>query len=93
MKIGAFHFFERCHSNGTPIDSWVLAAWHWPWSVTWRWTFRWTPWRRVYLAAPFYWRWNKYGWDVLVRPPLIGEFSFSWQGNIRAPDSRGEADG
>ena len=28
--------FKRMHSNGTPIDSWVLLSWHHPKSLTWR---------------------------------------------------------
>jgi hypothetical protein len=30
-------FFKRQHSNGTPIRSWTLAAYHHPNSITWRW--------------------------------------------------------
>lgn len=38
MQIGALTLFEKMHSNGTPIKSIVLAAWHWPSSITWRWS-------------------------------------------------------
>lgn len=40
MKFKALTLCERMHSNGTPIDSMVVvAAWHWPSSITWRWSF------------------------------------------------------
>lgn len=30
-------FFKRMHSNGTPIDSYTIASFHHPQSITWRW--------------------------------------------------------
>ena len=44
MKLGPLTLFCRMHSNGEPIDSYLVAAWHWPWSLTWRWVFVKAPW-------------------------------------------------
>lgn len=38
MKIGALTLFQKMHSNGKELDDILVAAWHWPSSITWRWS-------------------------------------------------------
>lgn len=44
MKFGPLTICERMHSNGTPTSSFLIAALHWPWSLTWRWMIVKAPW-------------------------------------------------
>lgn len=83
MKLGAFSFFERRHSNGTPIRSWNIAALHWRWSITWRWLLDWSPWGDTVYWKPIYWWIGKNGSGAIgVRLPLLGQLNFSWQANM-----------
>jgi len=91
MKMGAFSCFERCHSNGDPTSAWVLAAWHWRWSITWRWLLIWEPWTREQEDGwPL--RWMIFGGGggfCILRFPLVGAFRFNWQPNmLRTPPTR-----
>lgn len=38
MEFKALTIWKRMHSNGSPTDSVLVAAWHWPSSITWRWS-------------------------------------------------------
>lgn len=83
MKIGGLTLFKRMHSNGTPIDSVVLAGWHNPKSLTWRWSLTWGPmgntdkrgwhYQRIYTYCP---GWN---FDWHLRLPLVGRLRLSTQ--------------
>lgn len=37
MKIKNLVLFKRMHSNGVPINMFLIAGWHWKNSITWRW--------------------------------------------------------
>lgn len=83
MKLGAFSFFERGHRNGEADRRWLIAAVHWPWSITWRWLVDWTPWGNVYGSRPLYWWIGKSGSGAIgIRIPLLGQFHFAWQKNM-----------
>lgn len=43
MKIGHLELFKRMNSNGTPIKSFAVAAWHNSRSITWRWVITYSP--------------------------------------------------
>lgn len=83
MKLGAFSFFERCHKNGDQDARWLIAALHWPWSITWRWLLDWTPWHNAFAAKPLYWWTGNACGAFGIRLPIIGQISFAWQANMR----------
>jgi hypothetical protein len=84
MTVGPFCCFERRHTNGTPINSWLLAAWHWRWSITWRWLLDWTPWSDTSDPRPLRWRFNKIGGGfVALGLPVVGTLYFAWQRNMK----------
>jgi hypothetical protein len=83
VKLGAFHLFERCHRNGDDDKRILLAALHWPWSITWRWLVDWSPWGSSYRIAPLAW-WTGNGCgSVHLRLPVVGCLTFAWQENMR----------
>lgn len=91
MKAGAFSCFERRNCNGTPIRSWVIAAWHWPWSITWRWVLDWTPWSDTSDPRPVRWNINKNGGGfIILGLPVLGSLYFAWQRNMRRDRSSGD---
>ena len=83
MRIGALYLFERGHRNGEDDRRWLIAALHWPWSITWRWLLDWTPWGSDVYWKPLMWRFsNGGGGEIIVRLPLFGQFCFAWQRNM-----------
>lgn len=85
MKLGPLTLFQRMHSNGTPIRSWVIASLHWNWSITWRWTFTWRPGlsgrggpyvMRVYRGSP------GLNFHAGINLPVVGSFSVQTQPNM-----------
>lgn len=86
MKAGAFSFFERGHKNGDADRRWLIAALHWPWSITWRWLLDWSPWGADVYWKPLYWWFGNGCGAIGVRVPLLGQFSFAWQKNMPRRD-------
>jgi len=82
VKIGAWSFFERGHKNGEPDHRYLIAALHWPWSITWRWLLDWTPWMNVFGSKPLYWWFGNRCGAIGARLPLLGQFHFAWQANM-----------
>ncbi len=75
---GQLRVFQRQHSNGTPCNSFVLASWHWKWSLTWRWVFVWSQWYRPPGRQGFSSHRNHIGrgfnFMAVLNLPLIGHF-------------------
>ncbi len=81
--MAQLEFFQRRHSNGTPIRSWTVAGLHWKWSITWRWILVYAPWSELSNPRPVRWRINKNGGGQIgVGLPLIGGLDFYWQRNM-----------
>ncbi len=77
MNIGPLTLFNRMHSNGTPIKSITVAAWHWRWrwSITWRWALWWYPVQpRGWFPPHGYFRrtYRGEGFDAGVYLPWLG---------------------
>lgn len=90
MNIGPMSFFERRHANGDPINSWLIAALHWRWSITWRWLLDWTPWSATSDPRPLRWYFFKNGGGfVCLGLPILGSLYFAWQRNMRRVSDRG----
>lgn len=77
---------QRMHCNGVPGRTWLIAAWHWKWSLTWRWMFCWSPVVFGRLGWYFF-RTYKYlpglNFHCGLNLPLIGSFSMQTQPNMR----------
>lgn len=73
MRVGPLTLFKRMHSNGTPINTWIIAAWHWPWSITWRWGLDFDPFGHRLFA---FWGY-RHRWTLRIWP-----FRFDWQENM-----------
>jgi hypothetical protein len=58
MKFGPLTIIERGHCGGEPARHWVVAAWHWRWSITWRWLIWWIPSWRFWQGWYFGWQQN-----------------------------------
>lgn len=85
MKIGALTLLKRVHCNGVPTNGVLIAAWHWPWSITWRWHFSWSP-GIAGRAGPYFMRTCRYrpglNFHAGLNLPLIGSFSMQTQPNM-----------
>jgi hypothetical protein len=83
MKFKGLCLFKQMHSNGTPIDSWVIASWHNPESLTWRWTFNYAKFSKHCATGLNYQRTYKYknglNGRVLLNLPIIGRWCFEAQ--------------
>lgn len=80
--MSAWTFFHRQHSNGTPINSWTLVAYHHPNSITWRFGVWYS--RRVSGNPGLYFRRMYRGAKGLnfhagINVPLIGSLSIQTQ--------------
>jgi len=86
MKIGPFTLFQRMHSNGTPCNSYNIAALHWRDSITWRWNLTWSPWyRRPGNQGFSFMRTHRgRGWNFMLcfNAPLLGHWSLQTQPNM-----------
>lgn len=82
MNIGPLSFIERGHCNGDPARHWVVAAWHWRWSVTWRWLLWWFPHGRTTRPSPLGWHFGKRGGHFDIGLPIVGHLYFAWQQNM-----------
>lgn len=91
MKIGPLTLFERRHSNGTPISSYTVAAFHWSWSLTWRWVIVWQSGRISrrtmipYFKAHRTYRGHPHSWlnfTAMLYLPVIGDFHIQSQPNM-----------
>ena len=83
MYIKGLTLFKQMHSNGTPIDSWVIASWHNPKSLTWRWTLNYTRFSEHCTTGLNYSQTYRYkeGFNgrVLFNLPVIGRWCFEAQ--------------
>jgi hypothetical protein len=90
VKLGPLTLFERMHSNGTLIRSWVIAAVHWEWSITWRWSLTCST---AYHMRPFWPRasytrtyrgypGNVWCFQSSVHVPWLGSVNLSAQPNM-----------
>ncbi len=81
MNIGPMSFVTRCHCNGTPTDSWLIASLHWRRSITWRWILTWSRFnsnvKRGVHRLP--WARNIF---IGVNLPIIGHWHFQTQENM-----------
>jgi hypothetical protein len=78
--------FQRQHCNGVPCSSYLLAAWHWKWSLTWRWILSWSKWyappgRQGFTFMRTH-RGRGFNFTTGLNLPLIGHFSFQTQPNM-----------
>ena len=78
MNIGALKGPTRQHSNGTPISSFVLLAWHWKWSLTWRWLITWSEWYKPPGTQYFHFMRTHRGRGV----NFMAGFNHPWTGHI-----------
>ena len=84
MEIKQLTIFERQHCNGVPCSSYLLAAWHWKWSLTWRWIVTWTP-QRAGRIGPYFmrvYRGRGFNFYCGLNLPLVGSFSMQTQPNM-----------
>lgn len=44
MELGPLTLFTGLRCNHEPRPGVLIAAWHWPWSITWRWSLTRSPW-------------------------------------------------
>lgn len=74
--------FKRMHSNGKPINSWIVASWHNPRSITWRWSISYSRknpdkygahFFRVYRHVP------GINFQAGINLPILGSISISTQ--------------
>ena len=75
-----FSFFKRQHSNGTPISSWTLAAYHHPHSITWRWAIWYS--RKAGKARLYFHRVYKhqgFNFQAGISLPALGTLSIHTQ--------------
>jgi hypothetical protein len=82
MKLGPLLFAQRTvdnHGNPTGV---LLAAWHWPWSITWSWQLYWhrlsPSVRRGFKMITFRRRQKM----IVLNTPVLGTFGYSSQGTI-----------
>ena len=83
MNIGPLSLLQRGHSNGEPARHWVVAAWHWRWSITWRWLLWWMPHSATTRPWPIAWHFGKNGgghFDLGL--PIVGHLYLAWQRNM-----------
>lgn len=83
MNFGPLSLIQRGRSNGTPARHWVVAAWHWPWSLTWRWLLWWFPHGSTTRPSPLGWNFGKRGGHLDIGLPIVGHLYFAWQKNMR----------
>ena len=89
--MSALTFFKRMHANGDRIDSWIVMALHWPWSLTWRWIISWSAPQPIvvsghrYPRAYFLRTHRGCGINFIagLRIPLLGHFAIHTQPNMR----------
>lgn len=86
MRIGALCLFKRQHCNGKPSNSWIIASWHWKWSLTWRWVITYTKkhsgnvgfyFRRVYKYS------KGLNFHCGFNLPIIGSVNIQTQPNMK----------
>lgn len=74
-------FFKRSHCNGTPIRSWLLAAYHHPRSLTWRWGI-WYSMRKAGKTGVYFmrvYRSQGFNFHAGINLPLFGSVSMQTQ--------------
>ncbi len=74
--------FKRNNSNGKPINSWTLAAYHHPRSITWRWTIQYSR-RKAGRAGVYFMRVYRHqpgiNFHAGINLPLLGSLSVQAQ--------------
>jgi len=85
MMLGQLTILKRQHSNGKPCLSWVVAAWHWRWSITWRWLITWSP--GLSGSVGFYFlrvcRGQGFNFHCGANFPIVGSIAVQTQPNMR----------
>ena len=71
------------HSNGTPIDSYVIISWHNPKSLTWRWSLSYEKYSKdckfgLHCSRTYRYKGGINGM-VLINLPMIGRWAFNMQ--------------
>ena len=76
-----FSFFKRQHSNGTPIRSWTIAAYHHPQSITWRWVVSYSTRKagRTGVYAMRVYRYAGFNFHAGINLPVLGSISIQTQ--------------
>ena len=78
--MSSLSFFRRQHSNGKPVDSWILASYHHPDSITWRWHIGYS---RVAGKSGVYfqrvYRRQGFNFHAGINVPLLGSLSIQTQ--------------
>jgi len=80
-KANGLTFFTRMHANGTPIDSWNLASYHHPNSITWRWVICYSRRKAGRTGAYFMRVYRRQGFNFHagINLPIIGSLSVQTQ--------------
>lgn len=81
MNIKGLTLFERMHANGTPINSFVIASWHNPKSITWRWSICYSM-RKAGQTGAYFMRVYKgqgFNFHAGINLPLVGSMSVQTQ--------------
>jgi hypothetical protein len=74
-------FFKRMHSNGTPVDSFTVASWHNPKSLTWRWGITYSP-RKTGRTGVYFMRTHRgcgFNFIAGINLPILGSLSVQTQ--------------
>jgi hypothetical protein len=74
-------FLKRQHSNGKPISSWTLAAYHHPRSITWRWGI-WYSRRKAGKTGAYFmrvYRQQGFNFHAGINLPWLGSVSMQTQ--------------
>lgn len=82
--MGAWTFFKRQHSNGTPVDSWLLIGYHHPKSITWRFGI-WYRLRKAGSTGPYFmrvYRGQGFNFHAGLNLPLLGSISIQTQPHL-----------
>jgi len=67
--------------ENTNDNQYLLAAWHWRWSITWRWLIKWSPGR--YKMCFNYRKTNQNGYgNLIIGMGYLGLVYSSWQPNM-----------
>jgi hypothetical protein len=77
-------FFKRMHSNGTPINSFIVASWHNPNSITWRWSISYSI-RNAGQTGVYFirvYRGRGFNFHAGINLPMFGSLSIQTQPSI-----------
>ncbi len=73
--------FKRMHSNGTPINSFTVVAWHNPKSLTWRWAVTYSI-RKAGRTGAYFIRVHRgqgFNFHAGINLPFVGSLSINTQ--------------